>query len=338
MTITFKNVGQGDTIILEWEKEGVQKIGIIDCKKVKKSNPVVEHIIKKNYTQIEFVIVSHPHYDHFSGIFSLLEHCEQNNINIIRFGHSFRTTTENQYYLDWANLTNYRTGQLYKMIQKAESLYSKNKCIQKYVVTEEDWHYRINSTYRLHCIRPSGIEIRNNYYAAVDRNKNSIDKKKRLNKTSKVANYYSTILLLESDKHFLLLTSDVTFDTINGILNKDFEEYFLNKKLLLGQIPHHGSIKNHNIRFWRKLNKDINMSLAVSAGNHTQYGHPDEKVILNFGEEAFKVYSTNHVGEMTEFLKNKAKKVSDKLDMSSEIYSSGRDWVFSIDEDYAYPT
>ncbi len=72
--IVFKNVGQGDSIILEWEssEEGTKKIAIIDCNLNKNENPVLQHLIELNLHEIEFVILSHPHEDHFSGFHELL--------------------------------------------------------------------------------------------------------------------------------------------------------------------------------------------------------------------------------------------------------------------------
>ena len=74
LTITFKNVGHGDTIILEWENdEGQNEIGIIDCHlRNGKSNLAVEHIKNQGYRSINFMILTHPHTAHFSGFPSLL--------------------------------------------------------------------------------------------------------------------------------------------------------------------------------------------------------------------------------------------------------------------------
>ena len=55
MKITYKDVGQGDSIILEWEKNEEKKIGIIDCNRKGKRNPVLEHIVSGEYREIEFL-------------------------------------------------------------------------------------------------------------------------------------------------------------------------------------------------------------------------------------------------------------------------------------------
>ncbi len=86
--LTFKNVGQGDSIILEWEANNTRKIGIIDCNLFHNQNPVLEYVIKKKYKTIEFLLLSHPHLDHFSGFLELIKYCKTHSIKIIYFLHT----------------------------------------------------------------------------------------------------------------------------------------------------------------------------------------------------------------------------------------------------------
>ena len=54
--ITFKNVGQGDSIIIEWSNDkNEKKIGIIDCKKNDSNNPILKHIQDFNIEEIDFI-------------------------------------------------------------------------------------------------------------------------------------------------------------------------------------------------------------------------------------------------------------------------------------------
>ena len=80
MYITFKNVGHGDSIIIEWDviekdKKKVTKLFIIDCKKVERKNPVISYLKKCVNPQIEYLIISHPHNDHYSGMLELMQYC-----------------------------------------------------------------------------------------------------------------------------------------------------------------------------------------------------------------------------------------------------------------------
>ena len=85
--ITFKNVGQGDSIIIEWHEHGQEKIGIIDAN-LYKGNPVLDHLIYKNYKCIDFIIISHPHFDHFSGIPQILEYVKDKGIQLKKILHT----------------------------------------------------------------------------------------------------------------------------------------------------------------------------------------------------------------------------------------------------------
>ena len=84
----FSNVGQGDSIVLEWDYNGTTKYGIIDCKLTNNGNPTIEYLELIKPTQIEFIILSHPHTDHFSGMSDLLEYLVFNKIDIRYYMHT----------------------------------------------------------------------------------------------------------------------------------------------------------------------------------------------------------------------------------------------------------
>ena len=88
--VTFKNVDQGDSIILEWiNDDGKRKIAIIDCNLVPgNKNPVLDYIQNIKIPEIEFLILSHPHLDHYAGFWDILEYCEQNKIPVNWFLHT----------------------------------------------------------------------------------------------------------------------------------------------------------------------------------------------------------------------------------------------------------
>lgn len=86
--ITFKDVGQGDSIILEWVNNSVEEFGIIDCNKKGKLNPTLDYIRTINPKELQLVVLSHPHRDHYSGFEELLLFCKEKRIKIKRFAHS----------------------------------------------------------------------------------------------------------------------------------------------------------------------------------------------------------------------------------------------------------
>jgi len=86
--VVFRNVGQGDSIILKWVENGNSSYAIIDCNLFKGQNSVLEYVKHENVKEIDFMILSHPHEDHFSGFLQLLSFCNSNSIKIRRFLHT----------------------------------------------------------------------------------------------------------------------------------------------------------------------------------------------------------------------------------------------------------
>lgn len=87
--VFFRDVGQGDAIFFEWENEnGGKEIGILDCRKKNKINPILDEIISSGVKKISFLIISHFHEDHYSGLIEILEHCETHSVKIDHFLHT----------------------------------------------------------------------------------------------------------------------------------------------------------------------------------------------------------------------------------------------------------
>lgn len=85
LKVSFKDVGQGDSVILEWEGYGKNLLGVIDCKRHEGKNPVLDYLKEIKCTDIFFLIMSHPHYDHCSGFVELIDYCLTNDIKIHHF-------------------------------------------------------------------------------------------------------------------------------------------------------------------------------------------------------------------------------------------------------------
>ena len=66
--------GRGDSIVLELPRDdGKLVLGFIDCHEF----PVLEEYLEKNELdkpdEVQFIVATHPHYDHIGGLQSLLE-------------------------------------------------------------------------------------------------------------------------------------------------------------------------------------------------------------------------------------------------------------------------
>jgi len=325
MKITFKNVGQGDTIILEWLDNETPKIGIIDCRRVAGVNPVIEHLKQVEWqSDIEFIILSHPHYDHFSGMSDLLDYCDEKSINITVFAHSFM---RDQRYLDWYNFSEEGTNELRKLIEKVIRFEVKGRVKEIDLISSVRWSFPFGA-YQLKSLSPTDDEIR----AYTKKTSQVIPNDYR--KASQAANLLSTMFMLEFDDGYALFTSDVETTAIDRILRKHMTS-LENKKLALAQIPHHGSQRNHQIVFWENLQYKTNTPAVVSAGKHETYNHPKIQVIRDFDDSNYKIYATNDINGMADFLNENPRYLSDKLNMHNkaeiEYYSgTSRDIKFEI--------
>jgi len=75
LVLHFLNVGHGDAAIVELPEHanGVRAIGVVDCYNWDKVQPYLSKLRQtRPFSRIEFVCATHPHYDHVSGIESLL--------------------------------------------------------------------------------------------------------------------------------------------------------------------------------------------------------------------------------------------------------------------------
>ncbi len=64
------NVGDGDSIIIEFPDVGGKKFAVVDCYKYGKTK---DYLDKLGASELEFVCATHPHYDHIRGIPKLLQ-------------------------------------------------------------------------------------------------------------------------------------------------------------------------------------------------------------------------------------------------------------------------
>ena len=323
MKITIKNVGQGDSIILEWKRNGEEHTGIIDCNRFGGINPVLEYLKQKDLQYLSFLILSHPHEDHFSGMLELLNYLEAENIKVNKFIHTLRVEPR---HLNWAIVGSDGKQRLVKLIKKVGELYDQKKIIQK-LYAESEWTNQLNDEWFIQSLGPSEDEL-NSYVKTVQVNKGVNELK-----CSKAANLLSSIFkIYSSEGKFIILTADAELDSFDRIIERNDSAF--NGELLICQIPHHGSIKNHKKLFWSAFTKKDNAPAVISAGENSKYKHLDKKVIEDFVDAGFKVFSTNNVNGMRDFIDNLNNTIiSSILDDDSEIveeYNIEGDQIFEI--------
>lgn len=285
--VLFLNVDQGDSIILKWETKEGFKFGIVDSNLVNDTrNRTKEYLINEKIESIEFVILSHPHDDHYSGLEGVLQYCFEKKIPIKNFYHTAYNTPE---YLQAA--VDSAAGAI-KLIKLFTFIRDHRKAMNmnvKVIEYDIDRPIHLSDELEMYVLSPSENE-REDYVKKV---LPKIIEETGANNPN--ANFLSTILKIipKAKDWYVLLTADAEIRSFRRILkHKDIPSQ---EAVILGQIPHHGASHNHNKKFWQGINKNNNPNAVVSVGrNH--YKHPVPSVIKFFKDERFKVYSTQQKG------------------------------------------
>lgn len=322
--ITFKNVGQGDSIIIEWEKDLSNKIGIIDCNLYEGRNPVLDHIISSGFKEIEFIILSHPHYDHFSGIRNLLEYCDVNKIVIKKFLHTSQQVPD---FLRVSTKSIISSKELCLLFLKIKELRISGIIEFVTYISDELRDINLTNEISLKFLAPSSVEYEN-FLSRTP----LFDQEDSHNNAQ--ANWLSTIIKIFTINWYILLTSDSIFQTLKRVGIQKKIEFASN--LSLAQSPHHGAKSNHYDSFWKTKKHFEKTPIVFSVGSNI-YNHPSEKAVTFFSElkHNYKIFSTNQVGNLNEFASNpKSDIINAYLDLSGsqEIVFNNSETQFSGDQ------
>jgi beta-lactamase superfamily II metal-dependent hydrolase len=329
MKITYKDVGQGDSILLEWENDGVKKIAIIDCNKKGKANPVLEHIIKNRYSEIELIVLSHPHRDHFSGLFQLFNYTEKKGIIIKNFAHTLHWSATN--YWKYFEVSSSDTRLLSKTISKWGDL-KKKKLITRFHGLQDNVSLPIDEDLSLSFLSPCHGDAEE--FQRIVEN----DADGNIKEASQAANHLSTVILLSKSDLNILFTSDAEVLNLQNILSQ-YPKLFEKRLFQLCQLPHHGSVKNHFHNFWQIVKTDhIQGRHAIaSAGKHRTYNHPSFEVLEYFHNNGYTIHCTNILNGMKEYTAYLEEITNSSLILEggsslAEEYRTSCDRVFTIQD------
>lgn len=312
VNIRFKNVGQGDSIIIEWKQATTYKIGIIDCNQITSNhNPILEHIIKHEIKEIEFLFLSHPHKDHYSGFLDLIEHCRSNKIIIKRFIHTANVSIE---YLMAASRSTTEQKELSKLYKVLMKMRDNCELIMNTIDDNPDTVLTLSDGFKLEFLAPSSLEL-DKYIRGVNF---PFDEE---NSTSNPnGNWLCSIIKIYNDNTSVLLTSDVESQVLKRLNKRDGR--LRKHKSILVQVPHHGSKKNLDKSFWTGLSKYSKTYSVISVGKNG-YRHPSSEVVDFFNKHPDYILERTDYSSQTSQL---AKSNSEMLDIFSlKIPPTGTD-------------
>lgn len=318
MIISFLNVDQGDSIILQWREKGNNIVAIIDSNKENIDvNPTVEYLKKIEFDEVRFILMSHPHYDHYSGLADVLEYLESKNIRIYQL---WLTAFQSLDYLLSAVkkacnsiIAEKELGSLFLKIRDLQ----KNKRITEIIFAyDRIQDIELEKGVNLRLLSPSTLEfekfISNNNYNINEEGPHNNPK----------ANLLSTVIqIFNLEKNWqIILTADQEGGTFSKILKKHSSA--LNKLLILGQASHHGSKYNLNQIFWGRLKKNASSPIIISVGENF-YGHPSPETIKYYKNNKFELYTTNELWDYNSLVKVQVQenKITDLLNSFSSVVS-----------------
>ncbi|WP_318344038.1 ComEC/Rec2 family competence protein [Flagellimonas baculiformis] len=290
LEVTFKDVGQGDSIVLEWGPgDSIKHIGIIDCNR-NNDNPVLKFIQDKKPESIEFLILSHPHYDHFSGMLELIDYCYSQNIKINYFlqtcSHftsdfiraALKTTVSEKAYLDLMRYVNDR--------------YAANGTKVGLIQADLNFNIELCGKGIISFLSPTYGDV----LKYIKKEKYNVHEEDVHN--NPLANILSTICRIDTEEGYVLLTADTS--------KKQLERLKLDGELIMCQSPHHGSGYNHSSSFWSRVVRKKKTPVVFSVGAN-KYGHPAQKAVESFLKNDYDLYSTNEVGWLSKASKPSSK-------------------------------
>ena len=280
--ITFKNVGQGDSILLEWNHENEDKIAIIDCNQHLSINPVLDYVKKMEYREIDFMILSHPHLDHFSGFVELLQYCKKNNIKVRRFLHTAQTTPN---YLKVATRSIEENNKLYELFKLLDDLADDGFLDVHPIDDNPDIKIKLGNEFTMEVLSPSSREIKK----YINSENYPFDEETISHPN---VNWLCTLLKIYNEHLNVLLTSDVESGALRRIGKKNSGR-LAKGKIILAQIPHHGSKGNLDKTFWQMRRRFSKTPVVVSVGKN-RYKHPSHEVLEFFnGQPNYELYRTD---------------------------------------------
>lgn len=319
MILSFKYVGQGDSILLEWHNSGKIILGIIDCNKQPKGNNPVLSYVKSLVGDIvvEFIVLSHPHEDHFSGLKELLDYFDKSGITVNHFLHTCASVKNYLRGID----SLYDKTLLNKIFNKASEMYDLGKVKIYGPVNDITKEIELIEGIKLKFLYPTS-----RYYSLYNSKAHKNDTTLNNNPN---ANYLSTVIKIYTDKWFLLLTSDCVAEVYEELL-KSKDSFSGN--FSIGQVSHHGSKHNFTANFWKVFKNLYNGNAAVISSGVNDYGHPDPKVIGALEKIGYLVLKTFAIIASTSKMSNDLDLFSELVD-SDETTSVGTDIRFEINAD-----
>lgn len=249
----------------------------------------------------------------------LIEYCKTQQIPIYCFYH---TCQQHPDYIKAACKSIAIQKELINLFKKVQLLFREEK-IRKQSLSQFSEPILREKEVTIKCLSPSEREyddfISSESYKYNEEETGNIPK----------ANKLSTLLKIEGQGWYILLTSDTEKSTFIRLAKRHKEEFDGN--LLLTQSPHHGAWSNHWDTFWQQRKKKDGAFAVISVGKN-QYKHPSQKTVDSFIKHQYQLRYTAAVGSLRKIERSS---VAQKNAIALNVFSStesdyGKDVAFEV--------
>lgn len=290
--------------MIESIQEDEKSIGVIDCNSKKRRNPAISKIDESGVDEIEFILMTHPHNDHFSGLEEVLDYCSERGIYIKRFYHP---VTIGERYFDSIIGAKNSKSRLKSLFDKVFVLRQQDVIRSCGYVMHNTQKIRLSDDTVIQFLSPSSTEMEDFIDMVVDEG--------RIGMESSAANIISVITAIVSTDWYALMTADAPESVFDRLGTGRLEK--VDRNLILGQIPHHGSERNYSHEFWKRRKNTGHPHFAgISVGPNSN-DHPSQEVIEALETLNYQVHRT-WLPASTE----RSQKASRMLDAHSRLESS----------------
>lgn len=307
MNIKIIPCGHGDCILFEWvAKNGTSRIGLIDCHKSNDSAlTIYNYLVSNNYEELEFIILTHPHYDHYSGLESLLKLLNERKkpIRVNYYISNFDSLLSGQYLkkkkilINILHRKNFYKRSILSLLTKVYEYKKKGTILNRKYFTAGH-NFPLDSDWSIYFCSPTSEELD---WFKEEKIWDGYSKKEKTPPNNPNSNLLSYVCFLynQKDNVGVLLNSDCTNLSMRRILNCEIikrEEVF-SKEFLLFQMPHHGSYDNCYPDYVLKCANPNGFSF-ISIGKNT-YKHPSQDAVLSCKKSFKEFYTTvEKLGQM----------------------------------------
>jgi beta-lactamase superfamily II metal-dependent hydrolase len=111
----------------------------------------------------------------------------------------------------------------------------------------------------------------------------------RITTSSADINKLSTVIKIYNNKYAILLTSDAVKKSFVTLRNS------ISHEVVLAQVPHHGSFRNIDEKFWDSVIKTKKCPAVFSVGDEPKDKLPNKETVAFFDIRGYDVHSTSSV-------------------------------------------